>query len=144
MSDTETTISLKRVIDAPADVLFAAWTDPALLEQWQADAVTFEAFEGGKFRFESTDGENAGAVHVVNGTVLKYEQDRLLVERWSFSEDGEPDQDSLLTVAFRALDDERTEIILTEDAPAHADPESRIFSIEAWDAALAELRELIE
>lgn len=145
MSDNaETSISLTRVIDAPVEMLFAAWTDPALLEQWQAEAVSFEPFEGGSFRFETADEEETGRVHVVNGTVLKFETDRLLVERWSYSEGEDTTEDSVLTVSFRAIDEDHTEITLVEDAPAHADPESRIFSIEAWDAALNELAELLE
>ncbi len=55
--DDEAKITLKRTINAPAEEIFAAWTDPALLEQWQADRAEFEAFEGGTFRFESEDDE---------------------------------------------------------------------------------------
>lgn len=143
--ETETKISLTRTIDAPAEEVFAAWTDPALLEQWQAERASFEAFSGGEFRFESVDPDNPDVMHVVTGTVDEYAPDERLVETWRYVGDDEATvQESVLTVTFRALDPDRTEIGLTEQAEAHKDPESRIFSIEAWSAALEELAELLE
>lgn len=144
MSETgENSITLTRTIDAPAEELFAAWTDPALLEQWQADTVEFEAFEGGRFRFATTDDENPETVHVVSGTLASFEQDRKLVELWHH-EGSDASEDSTLIITFRPLDDERTEISIVEIAEAHADPQSRIFSLEAWDEALSALAELLE
>lgn len=144
MSETsENSITLTRTIDAPAEELFSAWTDPALLEQWQADTVEFEAFEGGRFRFATTDDENPETVHVVSGTLASFEQDRKLVELWHH-EGSDASEDSTLIITFRPLDDERTEISIVEIAEAHADPQSRIFSLEAWDEALSALAELLE
>lgn len=139
----ENSITIRRAFDVPADELFAAWTDPALLEQWQADDVAFEAFEGGRFRFESADVDTPGQVHVVSGTVLGFEQDRKLVELWHHEGDGEV-PDSTLVVTFRPLSDERTELTLVEISDAHSDPQSRIFSLEAWNDALTEIGELLE
>ena len=139
----EKTITLSRTIAAPAEELFAAWTDPALLEQWQAEQVDFEPFEGGKFRFETVDVDDPQTVHVVTGTIAGFEQDRKLVELWHH-EGSEARDDSTLIVTFAPLDGDRTEITIVEIAEAHDDPQSRIFSIEAWDAALAELAELLE
>lgn len=140
-----TTISIKRTIDAPAEELFAAWTDPALLEQWQADKVEFEAFEGGAFRFETEGDEDMPGVHVVVGEVLGFELNTRLVEKWHFQgEDADAVEASTLTVNFRELPDGRTELTLTEDSADHANAESRIFSIEAWNQALEELAELLE
>jgi len=139
----EKSITITRIIAAPAEEIFAAWTDPALLEQWQAEQVEFEPFAGGSFRFETSDEEEPGTVHVVTGEVLAFEQDRRLVERWSY---GEADAlaDSILTVTFADKGNGRTEVALVEESEEHADPQSRIFSIEAWNAALEELAELLE
>ena len=142
MSDeTDNTITLTRTIDAPAEVLFAAWTDPALLEQWQAERAEFEAFEGGNFRFETDDEDDPDTIHVVTGKVLSIEQDRKLIELWRY---GEEVDESTLVVTFQPIDELRTTITLVEVSEAHADAQSRIFSIEAWDAALEELAELLE
>jgi uncharacterized protein YndB with AHSA1/START domain len=141
--EADKSITLTRTIDAPAEEVFAAWTDPALLEQWQAEQVDFEAFEGGAFRFETADEDDPAQILVVDGRVLSIEQDRKLVELWQYAgEDGT--EESTLLVTFRAIDDERTEIILVEVADSHADAESRIFSMDAWSAALEELADLLE
>lgn len=139
----EKSITLTRMIDAPAEELFAAWTDPALLEQWQAERVEFEPFEGGAFRFETVDEDDPALIHSVTGTVVGFEDNRRLVELWRYEEDGEV-QESKLIISFRPVSDDRTEITLIEEADAHEDPESRIFSIEAWNEALEELAELLE
>lgn len=144
MAETdETSISLSRTIDAPVEEVFAAWIDPALIEQWQADHADFEAFEGGSFRFETADMDDPRVSHVVSGTVTGFEENSRLIELWH-PQDGEPEDASTLIVTFEALDPERTRLSITEIATAHADPQSRIFSMEAWDAALAELAELLE
>lgn len=142
--DDEAKITLKRTINAPAEEIFAAWTDPALLEQWQADRAEFEAFEGGTFRFESEDDETP-EIHVVTGDILAFEQDRRLVERWRYEGDGVEDYiESILTVTFTEVQPGRTEVLLLEESSEHNDPQSRIFSIEAWNEALEELAELLE
>lgn len=140
---TEHSITMTRTINAPADELFAVWTDPALLEQWQAEHVEFEAFEGGKFRFETADADEPGASHVITGTLASFEQDRKLVELWHYEGD-DPSDDSTLVVTFKPLDEDRTEITIVEIAESHSDPESRIFSMEAWHEALSEIAELLE
>lgn len=140
---TDKSITLTRTIEAPVEELFAAWTDPALLEQWQAERVEFEPFEGGTFRFETDDEDEPGLVHVVTGRVVAFEQDRKLIEVWRYDGDDEVDESTLI-VTFSPLDEDRTEVTLVEVAEAHSDPESRIFSIEAWDAALEELADLLE
>lgn len=140
MDQDEDAITLTRLIHAPVDELFAAWTDPALLEQWQADRVEFEPFAGGALRFETEDPEG-GAPLVVVGEIVEFEEDRLLVERWRY---GEGDLATLLSLTFEPASAESTRLTLVERSEAHKDPESRIFSIEAWSAALEELAELIE
>lgn len=143
VDDIDKSISITRTIEAPVEEVFAAWTDPALLEQWQAEHVEFEAFEGGSFRFETADDDNPDQAHIVEGRVLAIEQDRKLVELWQYAGEDGP-EDSTLIVTFRPIDEDCTEVNLVEIAESHADAESRIFSIEAWSAALEELAELLE
>lgn len=141
--DTEKSITITRTIDAPVDEVFAAWTDPAILEQWQAERAEFEAFEGGSFRFSTTDEDEPSLVHVVEGRVLAIEENSKIVELWQYQdEDGV--EESTLIVTFRQIDPGSTEITLVEVADDHEDPQSRIFSIEAWSAALEELADLLE
>lgn len=141
--DAEKSITITRTLDAPVELVFSAWTDPAILEQWQAERAEFEAFEGGSFRFSTTDEEDPSILHVVEGRVMAFEENRKLVELWQY-QDEEGVEESTLIVTFRPVEPGQTEITLVEVADDHEDPESRIFSIEAWSAALEELADLLE
>ena len=143
--DGESQITLTRTINAHVDDVFAAWTDPALIEQWQADEAELDAFEGGEYRFTTFGDDEDAEDHTVSGEILQFVENQKLVMSW-VHKDQETDEDDLifvLEILFKALDD-RTQITLTERGLAHADPESRIFSMEAWSAALENLAEVIE
>jgi len=143
--DGESQITLTRVIDADIADVFAAWTDPALIEQWQADYAEVDPYKGGEYRFV-TEGDDDDEEHVVTGEYLTFIEDERLVMSW-VHKDGEDESDDLifvLDVTFTELGDGRTSITLVERGLSHADPESRIFSIEAWSAALEQLAELME
>ena len=144
--DPESQISLTRTIDANIADVFAAWTDPALIEQWQADEAELDAFEGGEYKFTTFGDDEDPDDHTVSGEILQFVENEKLVMSWVHS-DGEDDEDEMifvLDIAFKALGEDQTQVTLTERGLAHADPESRIFSIEAWNAALEHLAEVME
>lgn len=144
--DPESQITLTRTIDANIADVFAAWTDPALIEQWQADEAELDAFEGGEYKFTTFGDDEDPDDHTVSGEILQFVENEKLVMSW-VHRDGEDDEDELifvLDIAFKALGDDQTQVTLTERGLAHADPESRIFSIEAWSAALEHLAEVME
>ena len=75
-----TELTLRRVIDAPVQRVYAAWTDPELLKQWLApgDAVASRAVAdvavGGTFLIEmrGTDGQRAGSPAACTGRSHRY------------------------------------------------------------------------
>ena len=145
-TDGESQITLTRTIDANIDDVFAAWTDPALIEQWQADEAELDAFEGGEYRFTTFGDDEDPEDHVVSGEILQFVENEKLVMSW-VHKSGEDDPDELifvLEVAFKAIGDDQTRVTITERGLPHADPESRIFSMEAWSAALEHLAEVME
>lgn len=145
-ADPESQITLTRTIDANIADVFAAWTDPALIEQWQADEAELDAFEGGEYKFTTFGDDEDPEDHTVSGEILQFVENEKLVMSWVHKDD-EDDADELifvLDIAFKALGDDQTQVTLTERGLAHADPESRIFSIEAWSAALEHLAEVME
>lgn len=144
--DNESQITLTRTIAVPVEDVFAAWTDPALLEQWQADFADVEAFEGGSYRFVTEgDDENPGE-HVVTGEYLEFIQDRRLSMSWVYHSPDADDDDLIfvLQVDFNAVSATETSMTITERGLSHADPESRIFSIEAWSGTIEQLADLLE
>ncbi len=144
--DGESQITLTRTIDAHIDDVFAAWTDPALIEQWQADEAEFDAFEGGEYRFVTFGDDEDPEQHVVSGDVLKFVENEKLVMSWVSKDEDEDDSDMIfvLEIDFKAVGEDQTKVTITERGLAHADAESRIFSIEAWNAALEALAEVME
>ena len=144
--DSESQITLTRTIDAHIDDVFAAWTDPALIEQWQADEAELDAFEGGEYKFTTFGDDEDPEDHTVSGEILQFVENEKLVMSW-VHKDEEEDSDELifvLEVLFKALSEDQTQVTITERGLAHSDPESRIFSIEAWSAAMEHLAEVME
>lgn len=145
--DNESQITLTRTIDANIDDVFAAWTDPALIEQWQADEAELDAFEGGEYKFTTFGDDEDPEDHVVSGEILQFAENEKLVMSWVHQDGEGEDTEELifvLEIAFKSLGDDQTQVTLTERGLAHSDPESRIFSMEAWSAALAHLAEVME
>ncbi len=146
-ADNESQITLTRTIDANIDDVFAAWTDPALIEQWQADEAELDAFEGGEYKFTTFGDDEDPEDHVVSGEILQFVENEKLVMSWVHQDGDDEDAEELifvLEIAFKALGEDQTRVTLTERGLAHADPESRIFSMEAWSAALEHLAEVME
>lgn len=144
--DNESQITLTRTIDAPVEDVFAAWTDPAMLEQWQADFADVEAFEGGSYRFVTEGDDESPGEHVVSGEYLEFLENTRLSMSWVYHSPDEEDDDLIfvLQVDFKALNADQTAITIVERGLAHADPESRIFSIEAWSSTIEQLADLLE
>ncbi|KKB10760.1 hypothetical protein VE25_16350 [Devosia geojensis] len=149
---SESQITLTRTIAAPVEDVFAAWTDPALLEQWQADEVETEPFEGGEYRyFMAGDAEDPTDL-VVTGRYIEFVENERLVMSWVASVVGDDDGNAedgegqifVLEIDFREVAGGGTSITIVERGLAHADAESRIFSIEAWSQAIEHLAELME
>ena len=145
-ADPESQITLTRTIDANIADVFAAWTDPALIEQWQADEAELDAFEGGEYKFTTFGDDEDPDDHTVSGEILQFVENEKLVMSWVHKDDEDDENELIfvLDIAFKALGDDQTQVTLTERGLAHSDPESRIFSIEAWSAALEHLAEVME
>jgi len=141
--DGESQITLTRTIAAHVSDVFSAWTDPALIEQWQADEAEFDAFEGGTYHFITYAEDEDEADQEVSGEVLQFVEDQRLVLSW-VHKDEDDEMIFVLDIVFKAVGEDAASITLTERGLAHADPQTRIFSIEAWNAALEQLAELME
>lgn len=145
--DDESQITLTRTIDANVSDVFSAWTDPALIEQWQADEAELDAFEGGEYKFTTFGDDEDPEDHTVSGEILQFVEDQKLVMSWVHKDGDDADAEELifvLDIDFKAVGDDQTKVTITERGLAHSDPESRIFSIEAWSAALEHLAEVLE
>ncbi len=84
-----TALSLSRIIRAPRERVFAAWTDPALLQQWWGPGPVscLEAHvdlrEGGEYRLANL--ETDGSIVWISGRFQIVREPEELVYTWSVS-----------------------------------------------------------
>lgn len=135
-------ITVVRRFAAPVTDVFAAWTDPALLRQWLApgpcevvEAVA-DARPGGRYRIAVAD--PVGGLHVTSGEYREVVPGRRLVQTWTYEGPNAPGPyPTLLTVDFRALGPESTEItLLQEQLLTDADREG---NREGWSLCFQKL-----
>lgn len=146
MDEEDRSIRLVRVIDAPLDEVFRAWTDAAMIEQWLADHADADGYEGGGFRLQTEGDEDDPGEHIVSGDYLLFKEDAHLRMTWNYRGPDTPanDYSAVVDVRFRDLGEARTEIAVEETSDAQEDAQTRIFSIEAWSGAIETLADLLE
>src|SRR5438874_5772985 len=84
-------LEITRVIKAPRELVYAAWTDPAQLREWfgpenvQTRSFVAEARVGGRLRCELTisDGEEM----TVHGEYHELEPNRKILFSWQWQDD---------------------------------------------------------
>lgn len=113
-------MTVRRVFDAPARLVFAAWTRPELMMRWWVprsigivlSACRIDARTGGSYRFEFDVGQ--GETMAFFGRYLDVIPDRLLVWTNEESADG-----AVTKVIFEEVDG-RTHLVLEETYPTEA------------------------
>lgn len=134
-------LTLERVIDAPVQRVYAAWTDPELLKQWLApgDAVASRAVAdtvvGGTFLIEmrGTDGQR----WLARGVYREVAPLRRLVHTWRW--EGS-DIETLVTAEFEPESADTTRLTVTH--ARFAQDEARDQHGSSWESCLEKLGEL--
>lgn len=134
-------LTLRRVIDAPVEAVYAAWTDPAILRRWLApgDATVVravaEAVVDGVFLVDMRGVD--GRKWLVRGRFREVVPCRRLVLSWCW--EG-TEIETLLTVRFEPDDAGRTCLTLTHSR--FAQDEARDEHVRGWNGCLAKLEAL--
>lgn len=139
-------VHLTRIISAPCEAVYRAFVDPALLSTW---------FGPGGFRVENAEVDpRVGGVHRVTvsgpdgvrGTFACQFRELIPNERivltWSWVFDPprhKPQDRSLLTVTFREIAPDKTELTLVHSRLGGAPDEDPAGIEEAWNQALEKL-----
>ena len=99
-------LTLKRRLKAPAEKVFAAWTDPEKIVHWFGPAETesdsvradMDVRVGGRYRlrFKTEDGES----HDVGGEYKEVIANERLVFSWAWH--STPERESLVTITLKA------------------------------------------
>lgn len=135
-----TSLVLKRTFDAPAETVYAAWTQPEIISQWFLgdDCKACQVFEAdarvdGRYDFMMT--HISGEAYRVRGTYHEVEPDRKLVFSWAW--DHEPEQKSLVMIEFT---DQAGKTLLTLTHSRLANQESRDRHLKGWTSCLDHLQ----
>jgi uncharacterized protein YndB with AHSA1/START domain len=137
-------LEIKRLIRAPRDQVYAAWTDPAQLKEWfgpesvQTRNLIADVRVGGEFRWDLTDQE--GKEVTISGEYREVEPGKKIVFTWRLEGDEDWKNHSTVTVEF--FDREGgTEIRLThEKLPNEA---SRDDHTQGWNSVLDKVEKFL-
>lgn len=138
-------IEIVRAFPFPVDVLYAAWTDPELLEAWLAEEAEVDSRVGGSFRFISSGDEEMPGDHICSGVYQVLEQNKRIVQSWIYTGSMAPEPlETQISITFRALGADASELSFRESGEMLTDPEENALAVEAWEGAFDELAEAIE
>jgi uncharacterized protein YndB with AHSA1/START domain len=119
-------VRLSQRIRASQERLFRAWTNPEELVHWwrmEGDGWAFAGADvdlvvGGKYRLAMTDPD--GTLHAAYGVYREIDRPTRLAFTWEWENKASKLGDTLVTVEFRKIDDELTEVVLTHEGFADA------------------------
>lgn len=137
-------ITLTRVLDAPRELVWKAWTEPDQLAAWWGkrgwnavrSTITMDVRPGGEFRLTSVSDEDGAEMAQAGVYKEVVEQERLVLE--------EPAEDSwhagaVTVVTFSELDDGRTELVC--HTTLHTTDEMRAMAEAGMASSLERLAE---
>jgi uncharacterized protein YndB with AHSA1/START domain len=146
MTDT-TSVRIERIIDAPAEAVFRAWTDPEAMLVWYAEGgddpvvrvVEHDLRVGGAFCVEF--GPRGGEPFVESGIYLEIDPPRLLVMANSLrGPDVEGWSETRVTVEFNEVDG-KTRLVLTHEG--FTNPDTRDNVANGWPGFIDRLERLL-
>ncbi len=138
-------LEIKRLINAPRDHVYAAWTDPAQLKQWfgpenvQTRDLIADARVGGEFRWDLINPE--GEKMTIRGEYRELEPGKKIVFTWQWQDDEDwQNHVSIVTVEFSDAEG-GTELRLTHEQLPNE--ESRDRHNEGWNSVLDKLEKFL-
>lgn len=141
MNAVKTSLEIKRLINAPRERVYRAWTDPAQLKEWwgpegvRTRKIAADVRVGGEYRWEliNQDGEEM----TVHGEYRELVPNSKIVFTWQWDDDEAwKDRTSVVTVEFSDRDG-GTEVRLTH-VQLPSEP-SRDRHTEGWASVLDRL-----
>jgi uncharacterized protein YndB with AHSA1/START domain len=137
-----TELKIMRVIRAPREEVFAAWTDPEFLKQWWGPgSVTcpeaqVDLRKGGAYRIANL--ETDGSMVWISGTFERVNAPDELVYTWRI--DTRADETTLVRVMFLPHPD-GTELQLTHQR--FATEAARDMHLQGWDGCIDKLEKML-
>jgi uncharacterized protein YndB with AHSA1/START domain len=139
----KTSLEIKRLIKAPIDCVYAAWTDPAQMKEWfgpsnvQTRGLIADARVGGKLQWDLISGD--GEEMTMRGEFRELQPNKKVVFTWQWQDDENWEEHfSIVTVELTDRDGD-TELRLTHEKLPSEDSRDR--HSEGWSSVLDRLEE---
>lgn len=138
-----TTLRLSRTIRAPRARVFAAFTDPALLQRWWGPPgftlpeVAIYPRPGGRYRFKMVSPD--GNVHWLGGVFREVVAPERLVYTWTWEQGDYGGRETVVTLTFLPSGN-ATEIRIVHEGFPSAEAKDRHNA--GWSGCLGRLEEL--
>jgi uncharacterized protein YndB with AHSA1/START domain len=138
-------LEIKRVIKAPRDRVYAAWTDPTQLNQWfgpenvQTREVVADTRVGGKFRWDLINPE--GEKMTVSGEYRELQPGKRIVFTWQWQDDEDwKEHISIVTVELSDRGGDTELRLIHEQLPTE---QSRDGHTRGWNSLLDKLEKFL-
>jgi uncharacterized protein YndB with AHSA1/START domain len=139
--DDELTAHVSVDIDALADDVWFALTDPAAIARWMSGSRVVTDWRPGSpitwsGRFEGRDYEDRGEVLDASpGTLLRF-------RHVTPARDDAPERSHVVAIRLEGVDENRTRVVLAQDG--NSDVDARRHAERNWTAMLDRLKVLVE
>ncbi len=137
-------LEIKRLIKAPRERVYAAWTDAAQMKEWfgpenvQTRDLIADARVGGTFRWDLTNPE--GEEMTMRGEYRELQPGKKIVFTWQWADDEDwQNHVSIVTVELDDADGGTNLRLTHEQLPSE---ESRDGHTRGWESALDKLERL--
>lgn len=102
-------LTITRSFDIPLPLLFRAFIEPEIVEQWMGTSVIkLESKRHGSYQFETTD--PTGHIHRFNGTIHEFVTDTKITR--TFEMEGSPFPVQLEFLTFESLSDNTSKLTM--------------------------------
>lgn len=107
--DGKQELAITREFDLPLELLFRAYVEPEIVEQWMGTKVLkLENQRHGSYQFETTDPR--GIKHRFNGTIHEFEPEQKITR--TFEMEGTPFPVQLEFLSFESLTDDTSKLTM--------------------------------
>ena len=137
----KSSLTIRRLIKAPRERVYAAWTDPAQLKEWfgpetvTTERLIAEVRVGGEFRWELRNAE--GEKVAMRGQYRELETNRKIVFSWQWEDDEDWENHVSVVTVELADSEDGTELHLTHEKLPNE--QSRDGHSGGWNSALNKL-----
>ncbi len=144
MSGGQEQLEVSRLIKAPVDRVFAAWTDPSLIVQWwgaggvRCTEAEMDLRVGGSYRIANQTPD--GSTMWITGTFSRVERPERLTYTWAMEPVGPETTYSLVDVGFESTDEGTMVRIQHTRVP---DLPTREVNLQGWIGCLDGLADLL-